>query len=588
MGDIAILCVGKPGAQQENARKLVEFLGASSRFMDISEPPSDCAAAIVHAEVLAAAHPGTPLAPYVFVHGFVAGRHDSLLQSISAGSLKGIQAVADSAAFHVAEGYRQWFAQLSGVSVNAVDSHRDTCFIEGDQTRSRTSLIYAGARPFFVCVENAGAEVFLAAASELADLDEIVPRDSGLLPWFSRAVPLMIFLRHVLGDRVWHCDRPQACVIIDDPLLKSRYGFLEYSKLIDAMQRFRFSTCIGFIPWNYRRSNRKIARTFRNAGESLSICVHGCDHTGAEFAPRLKDASLGPVARLAMDRMEAHKQRSGVPFSDVMVFPQGRFSAEAIRALDAAGYLAAVNTHLHPAFENQALTLREMMDVAVTTYANLPLFGRRYPKDHAEFAFDLFLGKPAFIVEHHGCFRHGYEPLGSFVQQVNALDGDLAWKSLASICSQACLKRTTQDGDSEVRIFTNRFRLTNDRNTPHIFHVIRSWKWGGFDPTVEVKGAPFIHEFSGGRLRITITLDALQSADIQIRVPMTQLETFRPTTKHNFRVLVRRVLSEFRDNYVDTSRVLSGLLSLARKLHSRNTASPSAPGPSNALERAAL
>jgi hypothetical protein len=289
-----------------------------------------------------------------------------------------------------------------------------------------------------------------------------------------------------------------------------------------------------------------------------------------------------------MRRMESHKLRSGVPFSDVMVFPQGRFSAEGIRALDAAGYLAAVNTHLHPAFEEQPLTLRDIMDVAVTSYANLPLFGRHYPKDPAEFAMDLFLGKPAFVVEHHGCFRDGYEPLGSFVRQLNMLDENLEWKSLASICAQACHTRTVQEGEVEVRIFTNRFHLTNDSNSPRIFHLIRGWKWNGFDPTVEVQGAPFIHELSGGRLRITITLDPLKSADIRIRVPVTEMECFQPTAKHNFRVLVRRVLSEFRDNYVDTSRILSGLLSVARKIRPRKSGAPNSATPSAALERAAL
>jgi hypothetical protein len=586
VSDIAILCLDKPGIHQETARKLVEFTGATARFVNIDEPLCGCEAAVVHADVLASAQQLTPAAPYVFVYGFTHRKHASLLQTISAGALQGTEASPAGAPFHVTKEHRDWFAQLSDVSVSTADSQRDLCFVEGD--RPHDTLIYAGGRPFFTRVKIGGREVFVLASGELADPDEVVPRDSGLLPWFSRTVPFMVFLRRVLGDRVWRNDRPQACVIIDDPLLKSKYGFLEYSKLIDAMRRFRFATCIGFIPWNYRRSNRRIAQKFQAAGESLSICVHGCDHTGAEFAPLSKDASLGPVARLALDRMEAHKRRSGVPFSDVMVFPQGRFSAEGVRALDAAGYLAAVNTHLHPAFEERRLMLRDMMDVAVTAYGNLPLFGRHYPKDPAEFAMDLFLGKPAFVVEHHGCFRDGYESLGTFVQQLNALDDRIEWRSLATICSQACLKRTTPDGDTEVRIFANRFRLTNDSDTARIFHVIRSWKWGGFDPTFEVDGAPFIHEISKGRLRITLTLDPRRSANIRIRVPATQAERFQPTAKHNFRVLVRRVLSEFRDNYVDTSRVLSGLLTVARKLRSRNASGKTAARPAAALERAAL
>lgn len=591
MSEVAILSLGMPGIHEENARKLVEFMGAEAQFAETGKL-SRYEAVIGHVDVFGSdsdlARYVRDAARYVFVYGFVPGKHDSILHTLTAGALKGTQPLPPGATFRVAEESREWCAQLSGISVDIADPQSDLCFVEGTRASMRTTFIYADGRPFLSRVENSGSEIFLAACSELANLDQVVPRDSGLLPWFSRAVPLMVFLKRALGDRVWHSDRSQACVIIDDPLLKSRYGFLEYSKLMEAMRRFNFSTSIGFIPWNYRRSNRRVAQTFRNAGESLSICVHGCDHTGAEFAPRSKATSLGPVARLAMERMEAHKRRSGVPFSDVMVFPQGRFSAEGIRALDAAGYLAAVNTHLHPAFEEHPLRLRDLMDVAVTAYANLPLFGRHYPKDPAEFAMDLFLGKPAFVVEHHGCFRDGYETLGSFAQQLNALDENLEWKSLASICSQACRKRITQDGDVEVRVFTNRFDLTNDSNTPRIFHVIRGWKWNGFEPAIDVEGAPFISEVAGGRVRITITLDPLKSAKIRIRVPVTELESFQPTAKHNFRVFVRRVLSEFRDNHVDTSWVLSGLFTLARKLRSGPAASQAAARPPAALGRAAL
>src|SRR5437879_6633665 len=102
------------------------------------------------------------------------------------------------------------------------------------------------------------------ACGELADVDDKVPPEAGVLSWFSRLVPLMMFLRRALGNRLWHNDNPRACFIIDDPLLKNRYGFLDYRRLTEVMHQHKFSMCIAFIPWNHRRSSKEVAELFRS------------------------------------------------------------------------------------------------------------------------------------------------------------------------------------------------------------------------------------------------------------------------------------------------------------------------------------
>jgi len=42
-----------------------------------------------------------------------------------------------------------------------------------------------------------------------------------------------------------------ACLVIDDPLLKPRYGRLDYKNLLEEMKEHSFFTEIAFIPWNY-------------------------------------------------------------------------------------------------------------------------------------------------------------------------------------------------------------------------------------------------------------------------------------------------------------------------------------------------
>ncbi len=544
---------------------------ATARDIDSAKqlvPP--CAALILHIETLIrmAEALGTELswlpclidaAPHVFLYGFEpTDRHASLLRALSSGGLLGLESLPNETTFDVADGYREWCRQFSGLSVQGVDRTRDAGFREVAPHDGQAALVRAAGRPFFVRTGCGTSTVFLTACNELADLDEKVSCRAGLLPWFSRLVPMMIFLRSALGDRVWHSDCPQACFIIDDPLLKHRYGFLEYAKLRETMRQQRFSACIAFIPWNYRRSRQQIADLFSTAPSALSLCIHGCDHTKAEFADASFDLMRGK-ARLALNRMQAHSKLSRLPFDDVMVFPQGLFSFQAMKALDACGYLAAVNTNLCPSNMPQPLALRDLLDVAVTAFADLPLFGRRYPRDPAEFAFDLFLGKPALVVEHHGYFRDGHEALGIFVKRLNDLDERLEWTNLATICSRACLKRVTPHGDVHVRFYTNRFQFMNVGTQTQTYLLFRQRTSGGPLPAVTVNGGPCAREQEGDSLKISLSLNAGQSADIRVFSgnPDAAAFSWKPTRVHNAKVFVRRILCELRDNHVETIRSMS-------------------------------
>ena len=191
-----------------------------------------------------------------------------------------------------------------------------------------------------------------------------------------------------------------ACIIIDDPLLRENYGFLNYRKLLEMMDRHNFYTTIAFIPVNYSRTDEGVAALFRERSDRFSICVHGCDHTGGEFASTDR-AYLARKVKLATARMVEHERRTGVPFDRAMVFPQGIFSNAALAALIENGYLAAVNT------ETQAV------DGPIAT--GFPLFPRYKPEDVPD-----RLPDPLFIVLHHEYLKGGYGRLTDFVDALNA------------------------------------------------------------------------------------------------------------------------------------------------------------------------
>jgi len=587
--EVVVLCWEKPSDSDYCAQKIVSQLGGETRFVCMttdgidSVPPGKCL--IVNAESLARAGESVQGGPaeilrlltkfeHVLVYGFQpSDRHDALVKACSAGGLSQVQRIpGNDVRFKVADGYREFCGQLSGVAIGTAVSTRDASFVASGSGPAADVMIRAGEQPFFVRTTVGGSQVCLCACRDLADLDEKVRRGMRPSAWFSRLAPALMFLRGALRDRIWHNQRAQACIIIDDPLVKSRYGFLEYRRLLELMRRKNFSACIAFIPWNYRRSSREVGTLINSSYERPFLCVHGCDHTHYEFASS-DLTSLRSKARIALERMSEHVRLSGIPFDDVMVFPQGRYSAEAVTALKDAGYLAAANGDVCPATSPETWTLRDLVSVVVTKFAGFPLFGRRYPRDLSEFAFDLFLGKPALVAEHHDYFRDGYRALETFVTGLNSLDENLQWSNLASVCSQTCLARTGADGAIHVRFYTHRFSLTNS-GVEAKKYVLHTHHTGPEAPVVTVNGQDYAREAVPDGLQIRLALGAGETAEIRVEQTVAESgnDSWKPTDVYNAKVRMRRYLGEFRDNYVDTVLVLSRMLAATRAYFSRRRA----------------
>jgi hypothetical protein len=470
----------------------------------------------------------------VFVYGFEpTAHHSQVLQNLTGGGILGVETQEGSnQKYRVGTDSRALCRQFAALDFESCSVQTDRVFIAA---RDCAPDIELGQAPFFLRCESRGCQLFLSACPEIADLDAAVVRDAPILKFFPSLVPLMMFLG--LGGGGWRSDAPRACFILDDPLLRERYGFLDYEKLLAMMKQTGFCTSIAFIPWNYQRTDRRVAALCATNPDRYSLCVHGCDHTSGEFGVN-DERLLRQKAQTALERMGMHQKTSGVGFDDVMVFPQGVFSTNAMKELKDCGYLAAINSTPYPVDAGVRLTLRDLLEVAVTRFASFPLFIRRYPRRLVELAFDLFVGKPALIVEHHGFFRDGYQALAETIEKLHGVEKQLQWANLNLICSRACRKRAAEDGVVEVEFYTDRFTLRNDTGQPQRYKLVRRDSRAGFEEQLTL-GPGRVAEIRTSRGHVE---------------PVKETAGQKPI--YRLGVFIRRSLSEFRDNYLETNSLL--------------------------------
>lgn len=231
-----------------------------------------------------------------------------------------------------------------------------------------------------------------------------------------------------------------ACLIIDDPLLVPRYGKLDYELLLKEMKEHNFFTEIAFIPWNYRRSNPRTIQLFKDSPDHYAICVHGCDHLSNEFGTSDPE-ELDAIVHTAVWRMDRHEALTSLPYDPVIVFPQGRFSVPAIKALKDAGFQAAFNTHVEAVGD----TFANFKQPASVYYHDFPVFLRRYPKDREMFKEDIENGRPILVVEHPGIFKNSYKEISDLMDWINRL-GNIKWTSLSNIAEYYGFKRNRITG----------------------------------------------------------------------------------------------------------------------------------------------
>jgi hypothetical protein len=449
---------------------------------------------------------------------------------------------------------------LSGVAAMCSNTEGVRIFLACHQSEGYRSLVVIGEGDVFFESRNRGVPIFMSASGLALDIDRPVAGNFfDVRNCFPGVVPLVIFLKRAFPDAFSSNQDISASLIIDDPALKRRYGFLDFSNVLTTMNQHNFATTIAFIPWNWRRTNRRTADIFLNNPDRYSLVVHGCDHTSSEFGTRSVPV-LNRKAKIAHQRIEGHRQRTGIQVSPIMVFPQGVFSREAARVLKLNNFIAAVNTEVNPFGEDITNTeVRELWNVAIMKYSTFPIFTRRYMSHGlVNFAFDAFLGKPCLLVAHHEVFKDGSRELTTFVDSLNSLPGGIRWRSLENVIRASYLSQENADGTWGVRMFANEMVFENRSKQPTTILVTKQETDAEAIKSVKCEQQETERSCQGGYLRFRAEVPPERTATIRVEYDDTLGEIPpREGLSYRLKVGVRRYLSEVRDDYICRSEFLN-------------------------------
>jgi hypothetical protein len=413
-------------------------------------------------------------------------------------------------------------------------------------------LVSVKGEPVFVQMRLGGVPTYCCGSPEIVDLDAPVLRNYyDVKEHLLAAVPLVMFINAVFRDVMWRTPELGACLIIDDPLLKGRYGFCDFPRLRDLMREHRFTTNIAFIPWNWRRTTRRASEFFRRESELFSVSVHGCDHVAAEFGAAALDV-IDDRARLAQMRMRKHRARTRIKHDPIMVFPQGVFSSGCPGVLKRNGFVAAVNTEISPIGESGPTTLvKDVWDTAILRYGSFPIYTRRYQHHGIEnFAFDLLLGKPCFIVAHHEWFRDGGTELVGLVHKLRALNCALRWRSPREVVRRAFRMRV-ENGRQAVRMFGTEVLLANASERVAEFDVHKPENDPSLVVNISQAGSAVRWSHNQDGLLFQSSLPPQSEALVKVRYQTDRAkQPPKVSMRYELAVAARRILSELRDEYV--------------------------------------
>lgn len=410
----------------------------------------------------------------------------------------------------------------------------------------------------FVRSQHGAAEVFVWSTMTVFDMERLLEKECEFETGIDEFVPAIIFLRRVFGSRCWHVPTMRAEIVIDDPLLVPKYGFVDFPTLLEDASGRGFHVTVAFIPWNHWRTSQRMVDSFWKYGAQFSICAHGCDHSRDEFLAA-DDADLLERSHLAAERMDRQRDRTGLVWERLMVCPREDYSLSGLRAICESGrFLGLANSGCIPRrLGTPQIKGVDLLLPAQDAFFGFPVFKRHYWTSIAAFGLSTFLGKPAILAEHHAICRDDRRALNDFVSGIEAKCPRLRWASLEEIATRSCQQRRVSASKMEVRFFADEFVFENPESIAWTVRFMKRIPACIAVEAVVLNGVPVEFIRDGDFVVFVSIIDAGASVSVVIR----RVNPPRPRKAnrgwfYNAGVGIRRYASELRDRYLSRNFAL--------------------------------
>lgn len=455
---------------------------------------------------------------------------------------------------------------LSGLTIDLEPGSAGTVLDVRARERQFASIASTPKGDLFAALDVAGVRFYLDASAEVLNIHQLSVSHFDVRKNFSGAVATVLYLRNAFREIWWHAPELNACLIVDDLLLKERHGYFRYADLMRIIDRHRIAATVAFIPWNWRLREQKAVEAIRNNPDRISVCIHGCDHGRNEFAIR-SVAWLNARVRTGQQRMSRLLAETGIRHDHVQVFPQGKFCPEAGGVLKQNGLLAAVNTEPAPLdHELNCTTIADQWSVANTRYGGFPIFSRRTIHCGVEnFAFDGLLGKPCFIAGHHDLFHSDGMELIGFLERLHSLQWKLNWRTVErAICRSYTVKQC--GGATCVKMYAERMVLENPSNVWKEFSILKDAGPLAGLKGVEADGQPRGYAKTGGQIRFTVSVAPRSQATVRCEYQGTDSAPASDPIAYRVKIALLRHICVIRDSWVSRSALLNRSMLMAMRL----------------------
>jgi hypothetical protein len=486
----------------------------------------------------------------------------ALLRTLTDGAVDvaAVYTAASTVAF--ASAHRDLAAELSGFSYARVRAA--TLALKLDEGRPADIVMTLDGAPAFVRLRSFAASLLVWATPAVFDPTRPLQTEREFEDCVDAYVPAIAFLRLAFGASCWVSGQKAATLVIDDPLVKRRYGYIDFPRLLESARRSGYHVNLAYIPWNHWRSSAKAARLFVDHADCFSLCYHGCDHTKDEYSTADYELLLWKNSR-SIERMRSHEARTGLACEPIMVCPQERYSREAMRSFsDGRVFLAIANTAcIAKDLDRAEVTGADLLLPAQDCFDGIAVFKRHYLGSLPAFALGLFLGKPAILATHHDQFRDGPSAVEQFAAELQRISPGIEWMSLATVAMKTALVRRSAAGRVEMRVFSDAFEFAGEAGAE--YRILRRLPAAASLEGITVNGERVSFERSADFVAFNVS--ARSPGSYSVRINPKRRDAAVRTMGIGYRTLVglRRALSEVRDGLIVRNRPMMALAqSLAR------------------------